>query len=44
MLKRGCRFPVMRVEVGAFEVQVAVVVPGERPCVIYVGLAGLVSI
>ena len=44
MLRRDCRFPVMRVEVGAFEVQVAVVVPGERPCVIYVGLADLVSI
>ena len=44
MLKRGCRFPVMSVEVGAFEVQVAVVVPGERLCVIYDGLADLVSI
>jgi hypothetical protein len=44
VLRRGCRLPVMRVEVGVFEVQVAVVVPGERPGVIYVGLADLVSI
>jgi len=33
----------MRVEVGVFEVKVAVV-PGERSGVIYVGLADLVSI
>jgi len=44
VLRRGCRLPVMRVEVEAFEVQVAVVVLGECPGVIYVGLAGLVSI
>ena len=43
MLRKGCRLPVMRVEVGVFEVQVAVV-QGERPGVIYVGLAYLVSI
>lgn len=34
----------MRVEVGVFEVQMAVVVLGERPGVIYIGLADLVSI
>ena len=43
-MRRGCRLPVMRVEVGVFEVQMAVVVLGERPGVIYIGLADLVSI